>query len=150
MSDPSRPDVVVSGVTEAGDETVDAETVTTYLCIGCPLGCRLEVEEGDDHEIVEVRGFGCKKGERFAVQEHTDPRRTVTTTVAVAGGLLARLPVRTAEPAPKDLVRRLCEALRPVRVEAPVRMGDVVLSDALGTGIDVVATRDLPETPPDP
>jgi CxxC motif-containing protein len=120
------------------------DSVTTYLCIGCPLGCRLEVEEGADHEIVEVRGFSCKKGERFARQEHVDPRRTVTTTVGVLDGALARLPVRTVEPVPKDLVTSLCEELRGVTVEAPVRMGDVVLTDALGTGIDVVATRDLP------
>ena len=86
--------------------------ITTYLCIGCPLGCRLELEETDDHEIVEVRGFSCKKGERFAIEEHTDPRRMVTTTVAVEDGIFPRLPVRTAEPVPKALVRRVCEELR--------------------------------------
>jgi len=120
------------------------DAVTTYLCIGCPLGCRLEVEEGADHEIVEVRGFSCKKGERFARQEHVDPRRTVTTTVGVLDGALARLPVRTADAVPKDLVTSLCEELRRVTVVAPIRMGDVVLADALSTGIDVVATRDMP------
>jgi CxxC motif-containing protein len=117
--------------------------VTTYLCIGCPLGCRLEVEENDENEIVEVRGFSCRKGEVFARQEHTDPRRNVTTTVAVTGGVHPRLPVRTAEPVPKGLVVRLCEELRGVAVRSPVTMGDVIVSDALGTGVDVVATRDI-------
>jgi CxxC motif-containing protein len=148
MSEVTRPGVSVSGVTESGgtesDQTDPDHTVTTYLCIGCPLGCRLEVEEAADHEIVEVRGFSCKKGERFAVQEHTDPRRTVTTTVAVTGGRFPRLPVRTAEPIPKDLVRRLCAELRTVTVAGPAAMGEVVLPDALGTGVDVVATRDMP------
>ena len=124
----------------------DAEhTVTTYLCIGCPLGCRLELEETDDHEIVEVRGFNCKKGERFAIEEHTDPRRMVTTTVAVEGGLFPRLPVRTAQPVPKPLVRRVCDELRAVRMVSPVSMGDVVRHDVAGSGIDVIATRDLPQ-----
>lgn len=122
-------------------------TVTHYLCIGCPLGCRLEVEENVEHDIVEVRGFSCKKGKQFAEQEHTDPRRMVTTTVGVEGGIWARLPVRTREAIPKGRVLELCEALRGVKLKAPVQMGEVVLPDALGTGIDVVASRDMPVLP---
>ncbi len=118
------------------------ERVTTYLCIGCPLGCRLEVEENDEHDIVEVRGFSCKKGDRFARQEHVDPRRMVTTTVAIEGGMVARLPVRTSDDVPKHLVREICRAARDVRSTVPVSMGDVVLADVLGTGIDLIATRD--------
>jgi CxxC motif-containing protein len=126
--------------------TGDGREVTThgYLCIGCPLGCRLEVDEGSDGDIVEVRGFSCRKGRTFAVQEHTDPRRLVTTTVAVDGGRWPRLPVRTVEAVPKDLVRDVCRALATVHLHAPVAIGDVVLADVCGTGIDVVATRDLP------
>jgi CxxC motif-containing protein len=142
--------VVVSGVSQSGDvETGHTEPdhdVTTYLCIGCPLGCRLEVEEAADHDIVEVRGFSCKRGERFAIQEHTRPERWVTTTVAVPDGRFPRLPVRTAEPVPKDLVGSLCAELRTVSVVAPVAIGDVVLADALGAGVDVVATRDMLST----
>lgn len=113
-----------------------------YLCIGCPLGCRLEVES-EGEEIVEVRGFSCKRGQRFAEQEFHDPRRDVSTTVAIDGARWARLPVKTAAPIPKGQVEALCERLHQVRLEAPVRMGDVVLSDVLGSGVDVVATRDL-------
>lgn len=113
-----------------------------YLCIGCPLGCRLEVE-AEDGDIVEVRGFSCKRGKAFAEQEWRDPRRDVSTTVAVRGAHWARAPVKTAAPVPKGRVRELCDALHELRLEAPVRMGDVVLADALGTGVDVVATRDL-------
>ena len=118
-------------------------TFTSYLCIGCPLGCRLEVEENDAHEIVEVRGHHCRKGDRFARQEHVDPRRMLTTTVAVRHGRFPRLPVRTTDTIPKDLVTPLCERLRTIEVTAPIAMGDVVLGDALGTGVDVVASRDL-------
>ena len=125
------------------EEPDTRNTITTYLCIGCPLGCRLELEETGDHEIVEVRGFSCKKGERFAIEEHTDPRRMVTTTVAIDGGIFPRLPVRTVEPVPKHLVRQVCEDLRRVRVVSPVAIGDVVLRDASGSGIDVIASRNL-------
>ena len=54
------------------------ESTYHYLCIGCPLGCRLELDESQG-EIVEVRGKSCKKGEEFARQAHHDPRRLVTT-----------------------------------------------------------------------
>ncbi len=120
----------------------EKETVH-YLCIGCPLGCRLEVD-AEDGQVVEVRGYGCKRGQAFAVQEHTDPQRSVTTTVSVAGGLWPRLPVKTADTVPKDSVIDVCRALHDLRIEAPVALGDVVLADVLGTGVDVVATRDMP------
>jgi CxxC motif-containing protein len=119
----------------------------TYLCIGCPLGCRLEVDEGLDGDIVEVRGFSCKRGDQFARDEHVDPRRLVTTTVAVEGGIWPRLPVKTAATVPKHLVRAVCSELAAVRVEAPVTLGQVIAWDVLGTGVDVVATRDLPVAP---
>ena len=117
--------------------------ITHYLCIGCPLGCRLEVLEDDQGEIVEVRGFSCRKGKIFAEREHTDPRRMVTTTVAVSNGRWARLPVHTSVEVPKDRVMEVVRHLRSVEVSAPIRMGDVVAVDVLGTGADVIASRDL-------
>ena len=114
----------------------------TYLCTGCPLGCRLEVDVVDD-DIIEIRGFECAVGKRYARQEHTDPRRPLSTTVAFTGGALPRLPVRTAAPVPKSVLLELARALRDLTVEAPVRGGQVVLADALGTGIDVIATRSM-------
>lgn len=133
-------------MTAAGSAPGPALATRSYLCIGCPLGCRLEVDESPEGDILEVRGFACRKGKEYAVQEHTDPRRLVTTTVAVDGARWPRLPVRTVEAVPKDRVRDVCRALDEVRVVAPVRIGDVIVADVLGTGTDVVATRDLPAT----
>jgi CxxC motif-containing protein len=93
---------------------------------------------------VEVRGNSCKRGLEFARQEHSDPRRMVATTVRVEGGRWARLPVRTREAVPKAEVLALCRALHALTLTAPVAMGTVVLTDALGTGVDVVASRDMP------
>ena len=115
-----------------------------YLCIDCPLGCRLEVEVTDGADV-EVRGFTCKKGKEYGKQEHADPRRMVSTTVRISGGKWPKLPVRTAAPVPKDKVLAVCRALSAVDVTAPVSMGHVVLADAMGTGIDIIATRDMPE-----
>lgn len=118
--------------------------VSHYLCISCPLGCRLEVEEGADGDIVEIRGFTCKRGKTYGEQEHTDPKRMVTTTVEVRGGFWSRLPVKTAEEVPKGQVEAVCAELRRISLEAPVAMGDVVLANVLGTGVDIVASRDIP------
>lgn len=117
--------------------------LTQYLCIGCPLGCRLEVEEAD-HDIVEIRGFACKRGKEYAAQEHSDPRRMVTTTVGIDGALWARLPVKTSAPVPKTQVMAICEHLRSIHVRAPVTIGAVIVRDVLHTGVDIVATRDMP------
>lgn len=119
------------------------DRISHYLCIGCPLGCRLEVEQDASDAIVEVRGWSCKKGERYGRQEHTDPRRMVTTTVRIVGAGLARLPVKTSQAVPKGKVREVCRLLRSLTVTGPVAVGDVVLADIAGSGADVVATRDL-------
>ena len=119
------------------------DRISHYLCIGCPLGCRLEVEEDDAHNIVEVRGFSCKKGDRFARQEHHDPRRMVSSTVVIRNAHLARLPVHTREAIPKGRVLDLCQRLRTVQLNAPVHRGEVVLANALDLGVDVVASRTL-------
>lgn len=129
------------------DELLDPISTHSYLCIGCPLGCRLEVDTVDDDgadEIVEVRGFSCRKGKDFARQEHIDPRRDVSTTVSIDGGTWPRLPVKTSGSVPKHLVRAVCRELWQVTVEAPAELGQVIVADILGTGVDVVATRSMP------
>jgi len=122
---------------------------TTYLCIGCPLGCRLEVEEDAAGEIVEVRGFSCKRGKEYAVQEHNAPQRVVSTTVAISQSSWARLPVRSSAPVPKSAVTEICRRLRGVWVSAPVQMGQVIVPNVLDTGADIIATRDMPLVLPD-
>ena len=129
-----------------GHESIDADgglTTYAYLCIGCPLGCRLELDEDEHGDVVEVRGSSCRRGDRYAVQEHTEPRRSLTTTVGIDGAYWPRLPVKTNGTIPKQAMLEACRALREVVVQAPVRLGDVVVADLLGTGVDVVATRDM-------
>lgn len=114
-----------------------------YLCTGCPLGCRLEVD-AVDNDVVEVRGFSCRKGERYGRQEHLDPRRPLSTTIWIEDAAIRRVPVRTAEPIPRDQLVAVVEALRGLSVAAPVCRGEVVVADILGTGVDVIVARDLP------
>lgn len=113
-----------------------------FTCINCPLSCELELIE-EDGEVLEVKGADCKVGEKYAVEEFTDPRRVVTTTVTVRNGILPLLPVRSVEAIPKKMVREAVQVLAGMEVLAPVREGQVVAPDILGTGVDIVASRDL-------
>jgi CxxC motif-containing protein len=114
---------------------------TKLICITCPKGCTLEVTR-EGNTILEVDA-GCKRGMHYAEEELNDPRRMVATTVRIGGSAYPLLPVSTGAPFPKPLIRDLLVELRQVEVSAPVKMGDVVLTDALGTGIDIIASRDM-------
>ena len=113
-----------------------------YLCINCPLGCTVELTE-EDGEILEIAGAECKVGAKYAAEEFRDPRRKVSTTVRVAGGALPLLPVVSVSPIPRRMVREAVEVLADVVVEAPIADGQVIYSDILGTGVDVVSSRRL-------
>ncbi len=116
---------------------------THLICITCPMGCRLDVTH-EGHTVLEVTGSTCKRGAAYAQAELADPRRMVATTVRVRGGVHPLVPVYTAAPFPKPLISALMAALRQIELTAPVRLGQVVLRDALGSGVDVLASRDLP------
>jgi CxxC motif-containing protein len=116
--------------------------VKELTCIGCPLGCALTVKmEGGS--VVSVSGNTCKRGDDYARKEMTDPRRIVTSTVRVKGGSLPVVSVKTKGDIPKNLIKKCLEELKDVEIQAPVSIGDVVLPDAAGTGIPVVATKNI-------
>lgn len=101
------------------------------------------MEEATDGHIVEVRGFSCKQGERYALQEHRAPQRMVTTTVQIAQAIYTRLPVRTDQPVPKGVVGKLCQLLRNVAVVAPIRQGQIVVPNVLDLGVNIIASRTM-------
>lgn len=109
-------------------------------CIGCPLGCSVLVTM-DNGAVVSVTGNTCPRGDAYARKEVTAPTRTVSTTVPVHGGVLAAVSVKTAGEIPKDKIFDCVRALKDITVTAPVELGQVVLADAAGTGVDVVATK---------
>lgn len=111
-------------------------------CIVCPLGCELTVTRRPGTPEPEIAGNRCKRGADYARTELSDPRRVLTSTVTLSGAAFRRLPVKTAAPIPKPLVAAATAALHTVAVEAPVRMGDVIVRDLLGTGVAVLATRE--------
>jgi CxxC motif-containing protein len=113
------------------------------ICITCPMGCSVEVtREGQTR--LSVDGNTCKRGEDYIRRELTDPRRMVATTVKVKDGIHPLVPVYTEEAFPKPRIFELLEKLRQVELEAPVAMDQVVLPNALDTGIDIRASREMP------
>lgn len=110
-------------------------------CIRCPLGCQVTVRLSGG-EVVSVAGNTCPRGDAYARKEVSDPTRTVTTTVPVVGSPTEEMvSVKTARDIPKGMVLACMSALADVSVRAPVEIGDVVLADVCGTGVDVVATK---------
>ena len=111
-------------------------------CIGCPMGCFLTAEmEGT--EVVSVTGNTCGVGDKYARKELTDPTRIVTSTVKVTGGELAAVSVKTASDVPKARMIDCVRALKSVEVQAPVVIGQVILANVAGTGVDVIATKNI-------
>ena len=108
-------------------------------CIICPKGCAMtaKMENGK----VTVEGFTCPKGEEYAINECTNPVRTVTATARVANRRDCMVSVKTEKPVPKGKMAEVVAALRQVTVNAPIRIGDVILADIFGTRI--VATKDV-------
>lgn len=111
-------------------------------CIGCPLGCILTVELSEK-EVLSVTGNTCKRGDVYARNEVTHPTRIVTSTVCVIGGSIPVVSVKTKEDVPKEKIMDVMASLEGIKIPAPVHIGDIILSNAAGTGVDIVATKDV-------
>ncbi len=112
------------------------------ICIVCPKGCHLTVDENNDYA---VSGNTCKRGEVYGKEELRNPVRVLTSTVCISGSMLPRVPVKTTTAIPKGKLFEAMKVIDELYFEAPVACGDVLLSDILGTGVDIVATRDMPK-----
>lgn len=111
-------------------------------CIGCPMGCFLTVKIKDG-EVQSVEGNSCKRGAVYGRKEVTNPTRIVTTTVRVLNGTEKVVSVKTKEDIEKSRILDCIRELKEVTVTAPVEIGDVVLHDVAGTGVDIVATKNI-------
>jgi len=106
-----------------------------FTCIVCPAGCTLKYEDG------VITGNKCDRGEAYGMAEATNPVRTVTSTVATDKG--GRCPVRTKLPIPKDKMLEVMKIVEKTTAKCPVAVGDVLVKDICGTGVDLVATANV-------
>lgn len=114
--------------------------MTNLICIGCPKGCHLQVDEENGYTVT---GNACDVGEEYGRTELMNPTRVLTSTVRVEGGLYDRCPVKTSAPVPKKELFHIMRLLDGVTLKAPVKAGDVVLKNAAGSGADIVATKNM-------
>lgn len=119
-----------------------AENVKEMTCIVCPMGCSLRVTLDGD-KILSVEGNTCPRGKNYAVTEVTAPRRVLTSTVRVEGGHLPLCPVRTQGDIPKGLLFDAMREVNALRIKAPVGIGDILISDVCGTGVPLIACRNI-------
>lgn len=112
------------------------------ICIGCPLGCPVTVSM-ENGQVLSVEGNTCRRGDDYARKEVTNPTRIVTSTVTVEGGKDVTVSVKTRSDIPKGKIFDCVKALKGVTVKAPVHIGDVIVADAAGTGVDIIATSNV-------
>lgn len=112
------------------------KTKTELICIVCPRGCRLKVDEN-----LKVTGNSCKRGETYGKNAVMNPTRVLTSTVRVEGGKNSRLLVKTASPIPKEKMDAVMEEIQKLRVEAPIVMNEILIPNLLETGVPLVATQ---------
>lgn len=111
------------------------------ICINCPMGCQLKVDDSDLNNI-KVTGNTCKRGETYGINEVLHPKRMVTSIVKVEGKEDI-LSVKTKEAIPKELIFEALYVLKDVKAKAPIKIGDVVVKNILNTGVDVIATKNI-------
>lgn len=117
-------------------------TTTTLTCILCPMSCTLELLV-EENRVIKVSGNNCKLGPTYAEKELINPTRILTTTVEIEDARLSRLPVKTEGEIPKSMIFECMREISRVKLKGPVSSGEVVLENVAGTGVSVVATRDL-------
>ena len=114
----------------------------TITCINCPVGCRMSVTLSETGEFLSVTGNTCVRGAKYAKQECTLPQRMITAVIPVRNSSIP-LSVKSSVPVPKEMIFSVMGELNGIRVDLPVRIGQVIIADVLGTGADIVATRSL-------
>ena len=109
-----------------------------FTCIICPRGCSLKVDDDGN-----VTGNFCPRGKEYAINEITNPKRTITTTIRVKNRVDTVVSVKTSVAVPKGMIFQVMEIINSLSVDAPTRIGDVVLENILGTGADILITKNI-------
>lgn len=112
------------------------------VCIVCPTGCRMTAEI-EDGKILSITGNSCARGKEYASEEAINPKRSVTTTMKVEGRSARLVSVKTDGRVPKRMIRDVMKACNAVTVGAPVCIGDILIIDVCGTGVNIVATKNI-------
>lgn len=114
--------------------------MTHLICIVCPKGCHLDVDEENGYRVT---GNGCPRGAEYGKKELTNPTRVLTSTVKITGAVHRRCPVKTDRAIPKELMFKAMKQLNGIELSSPVKRGETVVADFLGTGANLISTKDM-------
>jgi len=112
------------------------------ICTSCPIGCRMTIQSKDG-KIISITGNACPKGIKYAEGEFIDPLRILPTTVKVIGGEFPLVSVKTEKAIPKRLLLKAMIEIAEIEVKAPIQIGQVIKDNLIGTGVSLVATRNI-------
>jgi len=114
------------------------------ICIVCPVGCRLTIQEDLNYDSgYKVEGNECIRGEKYGIKEVTNPTRVLTTTVKIKGAFYERIPVISNDGLPKDKLFQCMEIINDLDIVAPIKSNDVIVRNILDTGVDIIASRSM-------
>lgn len=111
-------------------------------CITCPRGCHItyDLENG---KAINIQGNSCPRGKIFCEKEVVNPERMITSTVRIHGAIYNQLPIITSAPVSKDKIFDVVDEIKKVEVNAPIHVNDVIISNVLNTGVDILAARSM-------
>ncbi len=115
------------------------------------MGCTMEItteNEGIEKKVINIKDNGCKRGTLYAQKELLNPTRTLTTTIAIQGSSanengLSVVPVKSVDEIPKNMLLQCMEVIKRAKCKVPIKRGDVLIYDILGTGINIIACADV-------
>jgi len=119
-----------------------AEEIHEVVCILCPVGCRIIVET-EDGEVVRIDNAGCERGKDYSLQEIRSPVRDFFTTIRVADGKPPLVSVRSTKPIPRNMLILCAAELAKRIIQAPVKIGDIIVENIMNLGVDIIATKDV-------
>jgi CxxC motif-containing protein len=120
----------------------ELSTIKIIRCIICPTGCEIKVKKGVGEQVT-FEGYTCERGLEYAQQEFYEPKRILTSTMRIENGLLPLIPVRTDKAILKEKLKDVLVEIAKKKLQAPIKMGDILIENILGLGANIIASRDL-------
>lgn len=113
-------------------------------CIVCPIGCDIIVDFKDEtKEIISFSGNECKKGINFVKEELIMPSRLLTTTIKINSTICGRFPIRSDIYIPKENMQEMIREVKKIKVEVPIKSGQIVADNFMGLGIKILSCLTL-------
>ena len=109
------------------------------ICTECANRCRLLVEQQGDEIIVS--GNRCPRGLKSGREEFLGERVTVHGVVRSLVAQGGKVPVQTSRPVPKGMVYKVTLAMKRIKLEKDVCVGEVVAENISSTGADLIVSE---------